>query len=636
MNYQVTARKWRPMVFDDVIGQHHVSDTLRNALAQNRLAHAFIFSGTRGCGKTTTARILARAVNCLTPKNFEPCNECEVCREIIDGRSLDVIEIDGASNNGVEKIRELRDSVRYLPTRGKRKVYIIDEVHMLSTGAFNALLKTLEEPPAHVLFIFATTELHKVPATILSRCQRYDFRRIGLTEIVDRLRYIAGEEKITIDEDSLLLIAKKGDGSMRDSQSIFDQVISFCGTTVDAKQVGSALNIVDQDLFFRVSDVLRSNDTTAALDLVKDVINSGFDIKEFVAGLAEHFRNMLIVRTTNSTALIEESEVHRKRYAADAMGFSLQDILRILKTASDTEASIKYSAQPRFKLEVMMVQLTKMEQAVQIDELITKIDDLKKKLQSEGSGVFHRSEPAPPVSEPARTRPVIAPRIQEPIREEAPIPSAPPEQPEPFDEPSSSIPVPVPVAEMREPRRERSVAAAPRFAVQDAQTKYTFAAPVKAAEVETRTAAPAAPPIDATLADVQRHWKTIVDDIMKKKVNLGSVLELSTPVGVSNGSLMIACEYDIHRDALYRSREIIATTINNILNSRLRIEPIMNDGSYQERPAPAAASVPASPSAAPSAAPSAPAPSKTASPAVSLDDHPLIKRLYSEFGAEKT
>ncbi|NUN70539.1 MAG: DNA polymerase III subunit gamma/tau [Bacteroidetes bacterium] len=625
MNYQVTARKWRPMVFDDVIGQHHVSDTLRNALAQNRLAHAFIFSGTRGCGKTTTARILARAVNCLTPKNFEPCNECEVCREIIDGRSLDVIEIDGASNNGVEKIRELRESVRYLPARGKRKVYIIDEVHMLSTGAFNALLKTLEEPPAHVLFIFATTELHKVPATILSRCQRYDFRRIGITEIVDRLRFIAGQEQITIDDDALLLIAKKGDGSMRDSQSIFDQVISFCGTTVNARQVGDALNIVDQDLFFRVSDVLRANDTAGALDLVKDVINSGFDIKEFVAGLAEHFRNMLIVRSTNSTTLIEESEQHRKRYAADAMAFSLQDILRILKTASDTEASIKYSAQPRFKLEVMMVQLTKMERSVQIDELITRIDDLKKKLQSEGSVALHQPVSTPPAAEPARPRPVIAPRAQEPLPEEPPFPSEPPEAPE------SYRPVPAAAAEPREvpkERKERTVAAAPRYAVQDIQPKYTFAAPVKPAGEEPKSTAPTAPPIDATLEDVRRGWNAIVDEMRRKKISVGTILGETMPVEVSNGTLQIACGDDFHRGTLYRNKEILAETINSILNSRLRIEPIMSDGGYQTRPEPG--HTPAAGASGP-----APAPQKAAVPAVSVDDHPLVKKLYSEFGAEK-
>ncbi|MFA6542393.1 MAG: DNA polymerase III subunit gamma/tau, partial [Bacteroidota bacterium] len=396
MSYQVTARKWRPMVFDDVIGQTHVSNTLRNALAQNRLAHAFIFSGTRGCGKTTTARILARAVNCLNPKNFEPCNECEICKEIIDGRSLDVIEIDGASNRGVDEIRNLRESVRYTPTRGKKKVYIIDEVHMLTKEAFNALLKTLEEPPPHVLFIFATTELHKVPATILSRCQRYDFRRISIDEIVGRLKFIAGKETITIDDDALLIIAKKGDGSMRDAQSIFDQVVSFCGTTITAQQVSDALNIVDLDLFFRVSDVLRAKDPNAGLLLVEEVINSGFDVKEFISGIAEHFRNMLIVKTTGSTQLIEESEQHRARYAADSGAFSLHDLLRIVKVVTDTENSIRYSVQPRFKLEMMVIQLTKMEPSIKIDDLLGEIDEMKKKLHSKQSGVISAvREPVP-------------------------------------------------------------------------------------------------------------------------------------------------------------------------------------------------------------------------------------------------
>jgi DNA polymerase-3 subunit gamma/tau len=597
MNYQVTARKWRPMVFDDVIGQSHVSDTLRNALAQNRLAHAFIFSGTRGCGKTTTARILARAVNCLNPdpKSFEPCNECEVCKEIIDGRSLDVIEIDGASNRGVDEIRNLRESVRYQPTRGKKKVYIIDEVHMLTKEAFNALLKTLEEPPSHVLFIFATTELHKVPATILSRCQRYDFRRIGLEEIVGRLKFIASEEKITIDNDSLLIIAKKGDGSMRDAQSIFDQVVSFCGTTIDAKQVGNALNIVDQDLYFRVSDVLRSNDTSAALDLVKDVINSGFDIKEFVSGLTEHFRNMLVAKTTNSTALIEESEVHRKKYAADSAAFSLQDILRILKVTTETEGAIRYSSQPRFKLEVMMVQLTKMEQSVKIDDLLTRIDDLKKKLQSDGPAAFAvpqsytAPEPSftPPPSEPVRPRVAEAPKPVEAIR-------------------------------------ERPAPAQPKFSVQDAQPRYTFVAPVKnTGTEETQEASPPAPSANVSIADVQKHWTTIVDSMRKKKISVGTILGETTPVEILNGSLQIACGDDFHRGTLVRNKEILAETINSILNSRLRIEPILQEQGLQEskrdqhRPEPAASS-------------NAPRPA-----AQNMDEHPLVKKLYSDFGAEK-
>jgi len=379
MSYQVTARKWRPMVFEDVIGQSHVTNTLKNALATNRLAHAFIFCGGRGCGKTTTARILAKAINCLHPKDSNPCNECEVCGEITNGRSMDVVEIDGASNRGVDEIRNLRESVRYAPARGKYKVYIIDEVHMLTKEAFNALLKTLEEPPPHVLFIFATTEVHKVPATILSRCQRYDFRRITIEDIMSRLRFIAGEEKIAIDDDSLMIIAKKGDGSMRDAQSIFDQVVSYCGTTITAPHIISLLNVVDQEFFFRVSDCIKAHDTQAALSLVEEIVRNGFDIKEFLGGLAEHFRNLLIARTTQSGRLIEAPEVYRVRYINAASQFDEQDILRLIKLTTDLESSIRYSSQPRFKLEVGIIQMTKMEQSVKIDELLQQLDELKKK-----------------------------------------------------------------------------------------------------------------------------------------------------------------------------------------------------------------------------------------------------------------
>jgi DNA polymerase III subunit gamma/tau len=394
MSYQVTARKWRPMVFDDVIGQTHVSQTLRNALTSGRLAHAFIFTGTRGCGKTTTARILARAVNCLSPKNFEPCNECEICREIIDGRSMDVIEIDGASNRGVEEIRNLRESVRYTPTRGAKKVYIIDEVHMLTKEAFNALLKTLEEPPPHVLFIFATTEIHKVPATILSRCQRYDFRRIAVDEIMGRLRFIAGKEGITIDEASLLMIAKKGDGSMRDAQSIFDQVVSFCGMTIVAQQVAEALSIVDAELYFRVSDAVSARDTKGGLALVDDVVRTGYDLKEFLGGLSEHLRNLLIVKTTGDARLIEETEQTRTRYRETCEKFSVHDLLRLIHTVTDLESDIRYSVQPRFKVEIAMVQMTKMEESVKIDELLQQIDAVKKKL-SAGNSVTNASSSSP-------------------------------------------------------------------------------------------------------------------------------------------------------------------------------------------------------------------------------------------------
>ncbi len=574
MSYQVTARKWRPLVFDDVIGQSHVSNTLKNALAQNRLAHAFIFSGTRGCGKTTTARILARAVNCLNPKNFEPCNECEICKEIIDGRSLDIIEIDGASNRGVDEIRNLRESVRYAPARGKKKVYIIDEVHMLTKEAFNALLKTLEEPPSHVLFIFATTELHKVPATILSRCQRYDFRRISVEEIIGRLKYIAQQENISIDDDSLLIIAKKGDGSMRDSQSIFDQVVSFCGTTITSQHVADALNIVDQELFFKVSDVLKRRDTHAGLSLINEVIQSGYDLKEFISGVAEHFRNMLIVKTTQSTQLIEESELHRKRYTEDVEAFSLHDILRIIKVVTDTDNSIRYSVQPRFKLEVMIVQLTKMEQSVNIDELLSRIDELsqslpseKKKLQSNGS-----------INNP----PSVSPKIE-------------------------SEPAPVRIS--------------PSF--ENAKPRYTFSssAPQSVKEPQTdQSAASTNHDIAAvTLTDVEREWNAIVDGMRKKKISVGTILGETTPVEIVDGTLRIACSDEFHRSTLVRNKEVLAEAFNIPLSSRLRIEPFIRTADTPSVPTERKVSADHSP----------------AAPSSSSDDHPLIKTLVKDFGVER-
>jgi DNA polymerase-3 subunit gamma/tau len=377
MSYQVTARKWRPMVFEDVIGQSHVANTLRNAIASNRLAHAFIFTGGRGCGKTTTARILAKAVNCLHPKDSNPCNACEICDEINAGRSLDIIEIDGASTNSVDDIRSIKEAVRYAPSRGGKRVYIIDEVHMLSKGAFNALLKTLEEPPEHVIFIFATTEIQKVPTTIISRCQRYDFRRISIEDIISRLRFIALQEGITVDDDALLMIAKKADGAMRDAQSIFDQSVSFCGNAITAQQLISVLNIVDQEYYFRVTDVITAHDPRAALELVDEVVRAGYDLKEFVSGIAEHLRNLLIAKTTESTRLIEASEIHRKRYAKIAEQFTETDILRLSKLTTDAEALLRYHSQPRFALEIALVQMAKIAAAVDIGKLLQDIGDLK-------------------------------------------------------------------------------------------------------------------------------------------------------------------------------------------------------------------------------------------------------------------
>ncbi len=385
--YIVTARKWRPLKFEDVVGQSHVTVTLRNAIETKRLAHAYLFSGPRGVGKTTTARLLAKVVNCSSPVNNNPDNECEICSDIHEARSFDVLEIDGASNRGVDEIRSLRESVRYAPTKGKYKVYIIDEVHMLTKEAFNALLKTLEEPPPHILFIFATTEIHKVPTTIISRCQRFDFRRITVGEIMANLKTIATEEEIDVDDDALLLIAKKGDGSLRDSQSIFDQMVSLCGKHITYAQIVEALNIVDQDFYFRVTDLIKNRNTKGGLELIAEIIGRGFDIKEFLEGLTEHLRNILIAKTTDSTVLIETSDVYKKRYAEEAKSFGLADILRLQRLLNGTEVAIRWSAQPRFKLEADFVQMISMHTAPEVGELVQRIEALKKKLNGDESTI---------------------------------------------------------------------------------------------------------------------------------------------------------------------------------------------------------------------------------------------------------
>jgi DNA polymerase-3 subunit gamma/tau len=378
--YIVTARKWRPMVFEDVVGQGHVTQTLRNAIGAGRLAHAYLFSGPRGVGKTTTARLLAKAINCRQPRAANPDNECDICKEITDGTSFDVLEIDGASNRGIDEIRNLRESARYAPAKGKYKVYIIDEVHMLTRESFNALLKTLEEPPSHVMFIFATTEIHKVPQTILSRCQRFDFRRIAVHEIVENLAAIARDEQLTIDEESVMLIARKGDGSLRDAQSLFDQVVSLCGRTITHRQILEALNVVDQEVYFRVTDLIASGDTKGMLGLVDDIFRRGHDIKEFLSGLLEHLRNIMVAKTTGSADIIEASDVYRKRYTAEAGRFSLADLLRFQRLVAGTEAAIRWSPQPRFKLEADFVQLVSLPRAAEISALLDDIEELKKKL----------------------------------------------------------------------------------------------------------------------------------------------------------------------------------------------------------------------------------------------------------------
>lgn len=375
MNFLVTARKWRPQTFGDVVGQEHITTTLKNAIINNRIAHAYLFAGPRGCGKTTTARILAKTLNCLNPQNGEPCNKCDMCKSFLTSQTLDIIEIDGASNRRIEEVRTLRESVKYAPTKGNYKIYIIDEVHMLTTESFNALLKTLEEPPSHTLFIFATTDVHKVPLTIISRCQRFDFRRIELNTIKNLLKEIAQAEKIQIDDTALTLIAKKADGALRYAQSLFDQVISFSGNKVDSTIISKMLNLIDEELYFNISNSILKKDYNSAFEITHTIYENGWNFIDFLNGLNEHFRNIMTVVIRKNAELVEAAEIYKQKYLEYTDKFSEGDLLRILSFINKTQNEIRFSSNHKLKIEIALCHLIGLEKSSTITELLSKIDN---------------------------------------------------------------------------------------------------------------------------------------------------------------------------------------------------------------------------------------------------------------------
>jgi DNA polymerase-3 subunit gamma/tau len=367
-NYRALTRKHRPSSFNDIVSQEHVSNTLLNAIKQHRLSHAYMFCGPRGVGKTTMARVLAREINEI---------DAEIDGEALN-LTLNIIEMDAASNNKVEDVHHLRESVRIPPQNGRYKVFIVDEVHMLSKAAFNALLKTLEEPPEHAIFIFATTEPHKVLPTILSRVQRFDFKRISVQEIVSRLKHVAVDEQIQIDEESLHVIAKKADGALRDALGLMDQAIAFCGATITHNELLQALNVVGTDRLFEFMECVAQKNADAGMQLINTLLQEGYDIQEFLIGLTEHLRNLYIAHHSSQMYLVEASEETKAKYLQTATDFSRDDLMRMLHIVSEAQIKLKDANQPRIQFEITLLKLIHMEKSEQLNTLLAEIDALKK------------------------------------------------------------------------------------------------------------------------------------------------------------------------------------------------------------------------------------------------------------------
>ncbi len=410
--FLVIARKWRPVTFDEVVGQEHVTTTLKNAIKAQRIAHAYLFTGTRGVGKTTTARLFARALNCETGPTVDPCAECQNCREIAQGNSLDVIEIDGASNRGIDDIRELRESIKLVPSHGKYKIYIIDEVHMLTPQAFNALLKTLEEPPAHAIFIFATTEPQKLLPTILSRCQQFDFHRITQTAIRNQLKKIIDAEGIIAESGVLDAIAQAGDGSMRDAQSMLDQVIAYCGNNISFEQLSQILGIYNKTIFYDLVTFAYEQRIADGLELLEKVISEGKNLTHFFEELLHHFRFLLFVKILKErTDVLDCSQEQIEKLRHQAQWYTSSELEFALELISEMGIKVRYALSKQVLLELLFLKLSRLKSIISIDQALHKLEEIQQRgiTINSATAVEHKPPLQPQNPSTAQAKPPVAP-----------------------------------------------------------------------------------------------------------------------------------------------------------------------------------------------------------------------------------
>ena len=556
MSYQVIARKYRPQRFADVVGQEHVTQTLANAIEQQRIAHAYLFCGPRGTGKTTIARIFAKCLNCTGGPRVDFAEDDPRCLEITEGRALDVIEIDGASNNGVEQVRELRETCKYAPASAPYKIYIIDEVHMLSTAAFNALLKTLEEPPAHVKFLFATTDPEKVLATILSRCQRFDLRRISSPLIVKHLAHIAALEKVQIDDAALFAIARGADGGMRDAESTLDQLISFCGNKIEEPDVLSMFGLAAENQILKLSQAVLEGGVQAALGQLNEFARGGKDLGRLLGDLLSHFRNLLIFQVSRGDlSMIEVSEAAAAALKQQAQLANTESLTRILEVLTDAEIRLRDATSKKILLEVTLLKTIEARNASSLDTVLKQLVQLR---AEDGP-----ASPATPPPATPRPEPAVADRPSRPVVVE-PIP-----------------PAPAPLAAATQPR---------------------------APSPEPRAPNPQTPP----LGSLDELWKALLESVGRASPFTRSYLVEAQPVSFDRGLLLIGFdpEFDDYRGLVDNSRNhtLLQTKLTELGHPNSQIKFIKQEGGLV-RPKPAAPAAPAPPAASAPARTVAPKPS---------------------------
>lgn len=581
MSYQVFARKYRPQVFDDVLGQDHVVQTLKNAILQRRLAHAYLFVGPRGTGKTSTARILAKGLNCVNGPTPNPCGVCDSCREIAQGISLDVLEIDGASNNSVDQIRELRDNVRFAPVRGRYKLYIIDEVHMLSTQAFNALLKTLEEPPEHVIFVFATTEVHKVLPTILSRCQRFDLRRIPTQVIARHLAFIAEQEEVRLTQAAAEAIAVAADGGLRDAESMLDQLVAFCGHDVGEKEVLEVFGLTSERVVIDIFRAMIARNASEALALIDRQAEAGKDFGRLLADLLVFARSLLVFKVDPAALRDEVSEAARAALEQLHPQLETAELLRLIQQLAETEPVLKWSANKRMHLEIGVIRAVQSLEEVSLDSVLEALQDLR------GSGQ-PGTKAAVPAAAPVRK---VRPAVPKPANQPPPAMAL---EPRPAAEK-----VPAATAEDDKTPAERGPAKVTPAAAEPAGTGPRREAAPEGGKTAHRAEDPATPqsqsqdPVQTPPASepaLQEFWPKFLGEIRSKRPLILSWLEKAVPVGIEDGVFRLGFSEGetLTLESLMRAnnRKFIENMLGELLRRPYRLEAEIRPGL---EPLPAAA-----------------------------------------------